>query len=109
MKKTLFLTFLFLGYLSVVAQKEVCESEEHQIEDFNSINKCVIDQKEDVNKKEYSSIKPAFLKKKNKLGAIVKRGVVLNKDKKVSIDLIKKILIKEKIDEADFSNTILNK
>ncbi len=112
MNKILFLAFLFFGCLSAIAQKEVCESEEYKINDFNSINKCVIMQKEDNEKKVYSTNKSVFLRKrfKNKVGITVASNVVFNKEKKVSAYLINKLLlIKEEIDEGALNNAALNK
>ena len=109
MNKILFSAFLFLGCLSTVAQKKVCQSDEHLINDFNSVNKCIIEQKEDVKKKVYSVGKFVLIKRKsrNKTEAYVNNKAVLNK--KISNDLVKKVLIIDEMDAGVLNNTTFDR
>lgn len=92
MNKLLLLVFAIFSYSNIVAQVEVCETEEDYVIDVNSINKCVIDHRVS-SKNQDAKIKRNTLVLTRRI--IEKRN--LNKVEKVSKELIDKLIIRDKI------------
>lgn len=111
LKKRLSIILLFIGIITVSAQKNVCTSSNNEYQDLNTIGKCAIENFKKSKRKEFiqvSSRNRYVRKKPNTHLANFKRNIKAvssyNKPKKI----ISKVVTKEKVSESKDVNVTKN-